>query len=151
MNNSIIRKNSVWSADQIRQFLQRSEIPVRIACMSGTDAPRICSLWYVFDELGIWCATPKTARLASWLQQHSHCAFEVAGDAMPYRGVRGQGRASLSSADGPEILLRLIDRYLHTRESTFAQWLIARQADELAIRIEPDWITAWDFTARMTG
>ena len=68
---------------------------------------------------------------------------------MPYRGVRGQGRAELSRADGPAVLLRLIDRYLHSRDSTFARWLISRQQDEVAVRIEPDWLTAWDFSGRM--
>jgi hypothetical protein len=48
-------------------------------------------------------------------------------------------------------LLQLIDRYLHSRESKFAQWLIERQAEELAIRIEPEWLSAWDFSARMNG
>ena len=68
---------------------------------------------------------------------------------MPCRGVRGQGTARLSRADGPAVLLRLIDRYLHTRESTSARWLIARQQEEVAVRIEPEWLTAWDFSARM--
>ncbi len=148
-NSPLIRASSAWPVEQIRQFLHETEIPIRLGCVSGDGEPLVCSLWYWFDADAIWCATPKSARLAALLEQHPRCAFEVAGDLMPYRGVRGRGRVTLSPTEGAEILLRLIDRYLHSRDSAFARWLIDRQADELAIRIEPEWWTAWDFSARM--
>ena len=47
------------------------------------------------------------------------------------------------------MLLRLIDRYLHSRESGFARWPVARQDDEVAVCIHPDCMTAWDLSARM--
>ena len=149
MREELIRSTSVWSAAEIRRFLASAEIPVRLACLASGGAPLLCSLWFLYDEDAIWCATPRSARLATLLAQDPRCAFEIAGDLMPYRGVRGQGTARLSRADGPAVLLRLIDRYLHTRESTFARWLISRQQDEVAVRIEPEWLTAWDFSARM--
>jgi nitroimidazol reductase NimA-like FMN-containing flavoprotein (pyridoxamine 5'-phosphate oxidase superfamily) len=146
---SLIRSTSAWSAGEIGQFLATAEIPVRLACLGSGGAPLLCSLWFLWDEDAIWCATPRGARLATLLAKDPRCAFEIAGDLMPYRGVRGQGLARLSRADGPAVLLRLIDRYLHTRESAFARWLISRQTDEVAVRIEPEWLTAWDFSARM--
>jgi len=149
MRDSIIRKSSAWDAARIEQFLLDSLIPVRLACLSRADEPLICSLWYCFDDGAIWCATQKSAHIVAMLERNSSCAFEVAGDSMPYRGVRGQGRATLSTTDGADVLLRLIDRYLGTRESEFARWLIARQAQEVSIRIEPEWVTSWDFGARM--
>jgi nitroimidazol reductase NimA-like FMN-containing flavoprotein (pyridoxamine 5'-phosphate oxidase superfamily) len=145
----LIRPTSAWSAGEIRQFLASAEIPVRLACLGGGGTPLLLSLWFLADDEAIWCATPRSARLATLLAQDPRCAFEIAGDLMPYRGVRGQGTARLSRADGPAVLLRLIDRYLHTRETSFARWLIARQQDEVAVRIEPGWLTAWDFSARM--
>jgi hypothetical protein len=85
------------------------------------------------------------------LERDPRCAFEVAGDDPPYRGVRGQGEAHLSTADGPAVLLSLIDRYLGDRDSTFARWLVSRSSDEVAIRVNPGWMTSWDFTRRMGG
>lgn len=149
MRPELIRSTSAWSAAQIRQFLASAVIPVRLACLGNGGAPLLCSLWFLHDNDAIWCATPHTARVAALLAQDPRCAFEIAGDLMPYRGVRGQGTARLSRADGPAVLLRLIDRYLPTRESAFARWLISRQQDEVAVRIEPEWLTAWDFSARM--
>lgn len=149
MSEPIIRLSSAWSAAEIRQFLLLTEIPVRIACLGTGGAPLLCSVWFLYDSEAIWCASSRSARLVQMLEKDPRCAFEVAGDLMPYRGVRGQGRATLSRADGPAILLRLIDRYLHTRESAFARWLIARQDEEMAIRIDPAWLTSWDFSGRM--
>jgi nitroimidazol reductase NimA-like FMN-containing flavoprotein (pyridoxamine 5'-phosphate oxidase superfamily) len=149
MREELIRSGSAWSAAEIRRYLAGAEIPVRLACLATGGTPLLCSLWFLVDDGAIWCATPQSARLAVLLERDPRCAFEVAGDRMPYRGVRGQGVARLSRAEGPAVLLRLVDRYLHTRESAFARWLISRQQDEVAIRIDPEWLTAWDFSARM--
>jgi len=149
MAETIIRSTSAWSAAEISEFLLRTEIPLRLASLSGSGAPLLCSLWYFYDRGSIWCATQRSAKLVSLLERDQRCAFEIAGDQPPYRGVRGQGTATLSAADGGPALLRLIDRYLHGRDSGFAQWLIARQDEEVAIRIQPTWLTSWDFSQRM--
>jgi len=57
----------------------------------------------------------------------------------------------LDDAAGEAILLRLIDRYLGERDSAFACWLVERAHTEVAIRIQPDWITSWDFSGRMSS
>ena len=103
----------------------------------------------MFDEGTLWCATQKTAHIVTCLGQDARCGFEIAPEAPPYRGVRGQSRATLHEDLGEPILLRLIDRYVGNRESNFARWLIKRADKEVAIRIEPTWITSWDFSGRM--
>ncbi len=148
---TVIRKTSAWSSAEIGAFLQDARIPLRLACATLDGTPLICSLWYLHDAEGLWCATQKRAHLVRLLRRDAHCGFEVAGDTMPYRGVRGQGEARLSENEGPAVLLRLIDRYLGQRDSGFARWLIARSHDEVAIHIRPAWLTSWDFSRRMTG
>ena len=144
-----LRASSAWDEQGIGSFLHECVIPIRLGCITGDGSPLICSLWYLYDDGALWCATQETASVVTLLKNKPHCGFEVAPETMPYRGVRGQGRVTLSANDGPEILLRLIDRYLGTRESGFASWLIDRSATEVAIRIEPDWLTSWDFSSRM--
>lgn len=146
-----IRSSSVWSMPQIEQFLQDTRIPARLAFLSADGAPQLCSLWYLYDSGLIWCATQQNARLSALLARDGRCAFEVAGDNPPYRGVRGQGQAAVCAAEGRDVLLRLIDRYLQQRDSGFARWLIARSETEVAIRISPRWLTSWDFGARMSS
>jgi hypothetical protein len=149
MRTSIIRKSSAWDVAGIEKFLQNTLIPLRLSCLSRTGYPLISSLWFYHDADALWCATQAEAHIAALLEINPQCGFEVAGDAPPYRGVRGQGRAMLSKADGADVLGRLIDRYLGSRDSDFARWLLARGDKEVSIRIEPEWLTSWDYASRM--
>lgn len=144
-----IRRASAWSASEIRRHLEQTVIPVRLACNTASGSPLLCSLWFLYDEDRIWCATQRGSKIARCLEADPRCGFEVAGDTPPYRGVRGQGRAALVGERGEEMLGRLLDRYFGGRDSELARWLLGRASDEVAIRIEPAWVTAWDFTERM--
>ena len=147
---TVVRAKSQWELPQIEAFLDECVIPVRLACVNGRGLPLVCSLWYLYDDGAIWCATKASSSVAGFLTESSDCGFEIAPESMPYRGVRGQGKVSVLPEEGLPVLLRLMDRYIGTRESEFAKWLVAQSADEVAIRIDPDWYTAWDFTERMT-
>lgn len=149
MDTSVIRSTSAWSGDEIELFMIESVIPIRLSCLSASGAPLVCSLWYLYDDGAIWCATQKSAHVVSCFEKDQRCGFEIAPESPPYRGVRGQSRVFLDDSRGPEVLLSLIDRYLGTRESGFARWLIGRQNNEVAIRIKPAWITSWDYAQRM--
>jgi len=145
----VIRANSAWSEQKIGSFLSEQRIPIRLACLTPGGGPIVCSLWYLYEDGALWCATQKTAKVAAYLERHRVCGFEISPEAMPYKGVRGQGKAALVAERGLDVLQQLIDRYLGTRESDFARWLIRRASREVAIRIDPIWLTAWDFTPRM--
>ena len=147
----LIRAGSGWDQAQINQFLRECVIPIRLACTDSHGVPLICSLWFLYDEGALWCATQKTASVVALLEAAPKCGFEVAPQEMPYRGVRGQGIASVSSEDGSAVLLRLIDRYLCERESEFACWLQSRAGNEVAIKISPTYFSSWDFSRRMRG
>jgi hypothetical protein len=145
----VVKTKSDWDLAQIEQFFDASVIPIRLACNNPAGKPLVCALWFVYADGALWCATKASASVARYLANKPECGFEVACESMPYKGVRGQGSVTLLPEEGLPVLLRLIDRYLGTRESGFAHWLIANATDEVAIRIEPDWLTAWDFSDRM--
>lgn len=88
--------------------------------------------------------------MISDLENDPRCAFEVAGDLPPYRGVRGRGRATLDRARGGEILAALLERYDIAPRGGLGQWLLSRRDAEVAIAIEPTWMGSWDFTKRMS-
>ena len=146
---TIIRPGSAWSPARIEQFLQSVTIPIRLGCQDPDGVPLVCSLWYLYADDALWCATQRSSRVVALLQDRPECGFEVAPEKPPYSGVRGQGHAELLPGEGIPVLLQLIDRYLGTRDTRFARWLIGRGDAEVAIRIRPDWLTSWDFSARM--
>ena len=140
-----------WSEVKARAFLAEVQIPLRLACQGQTGFPVLASLWFVPQDGRIWCATQESARTARLLRDDPRCAFEVAPETPPYRGVRGQAEARIDVARGPEILELLIARYLGDDRSDFARWLLSRAESEVAIALEPRSMLSWDFGARMAG
>lgn len=51
----------------------------------------------------------------------------------------------------PELLERLISRYLVDPESSLASWLRSRVADEVAVRIDALVVSSWDYSSRMSS
>ena len=149
MSTLPVRPSSAWDAAGIERFLSAALIPLRLAVNGPGQMPLVCSLWFVYEEGRLYCATRPDAQVARCLRTRSGCGFEVAVNEMPYHGVRGQAQARLDAAQGAQWLDRLVDRYRGSRESPLARWLLGRAEDEVAIVLEPEWITAWDYRRRM--
>lgn len=144
-----LASTSAWTVDQVESLLASYRIPLRVAARDAAGFPLLCSLWFEYRGGGIHCATQRTAAIARSLAHDPRCAFELAPNEPPYYGVRGRGRASISSDGAEQVLGRLVDRYLGDRESDLARWLMDRCADEVVISIEIDRITSWDYRGRM--
>jgi hypothetical protein len=89
--------------------------------------------------------------IAAALAENPRCAFEIAGDHPPYRGVRGRGLARVESQPPKDTLRLLIQRYLRDEESSLARWLLGRRSSEVTIRVVPSHLHSRDYTRRMTG
>lgn len=151
MSSSIlpVSRSSSFDAEQIEQFLLSSTIPVRLACNTHDGYPLLTSLWFFYEQGSLFCATHEGSVIARHLLNDPRCAFEIAVNEPPYKGVRGQGQARLDRTGAAEVLGKLIDRYLGGRESQLAKWLLGRSHEEYVIKIQADWISSWDYTARM--
>lgn len=141
--------NALQSAELTR-FLAETAVPLRLACLDRAGGPHVLSLWYLWQDDALWLATRPDAWVVERLRADPRCGFEIAGDAPPYRGIRGKGRAELLPERGEAVLGALVDRYLGGRDGRFARWLLARARDEIAIRIVPTRTSTWDYSRRMT-
>jgi nitroimidazol reductase NimA-like FMN-containing flavoprotein (pyridoxamine 5'-phosphate oxidase superfamily) len=139
------------SLEPFREFLEQSRIPLRLACVTGQGWPMVVSLWYLYEQQRLYCATQKTAKIIYHLEHNARCAFELAGDHPPYRGLRGQGEIILRPDLGRTILERLVRRYTAGPETPLGKSLMSRSASEIAIEIQPVRIYSWDYTRRMRG
>ena len=146
-----MQRTGPWSADEIANHLAASIIPLRLGVARPDGTPLVLSLWFVPDGDDLCCATNRDAYVVRLLRRDPRCAFEVASDQPPYRGVRGQGSAALDDAQGMPTLGRLLDRYGIWRTSKLGRTLLDPARNETAIRITPHAMTSWDFTSRMTG
>lgn len=135
--------------DEIEQYLAEMKIPLRLSCVTDSGWPVVLSLWYLYEDGHLYCATQESAKVVDYLEQDSRCGFEVAGDKPPYRGVRGQATAVILPDQGLEILSRLLIRYLGGTDNLLAEKLLSRSTPEVALRITPINHATWDFTKRM--
>lgn len=135
----------------VENYLRKSKIPLRLSTVTASGWPVVLSLWYLFEEGSLYCATPQHAKAAAYLTAEPRCAFEVAADQPPYCGVRGQALATIDADRGVEILERLLIRYLGGTGNPLGQGLLNRPTPEVAIRLEPQNIFTWNFSDRMVS
>ena len=146
-----LRADSAWSVNEVEDFLRDYRSPLRLAVVGDSGFPLICSLWFAYEEGRLLCATTRQAKVAESLLANPKCGFEIATNEPPYFGVRGQGVATVSSDGAIDLLGNLVDRYVGSRETKFAGWLLNRAADEVTIQIDIRWMTSWDYTGRMSN
>lgn len=140
-----------WSESQIEQFLGELVIPLRLACVGADGFPRVVSVWFLYRDGCFLSVSHQDAQLVALLRADGKVGFEVAPEQPPYRGVRGQGLATLTSGGAGEVLDAVLQRYLGGTDSGLAQWLLSRRDEEVLIRIEPARFFSWDYRERMSG
>ena len=133
----------------IEEYLKETNIPVRLSTATASGWPIVLSLWYLYEEGGLYCATPESAVVVTCLRQEPRCGFEVAADQPPYCGVRGRALARIDEDRGLEILERLLIRYLGGIDNSLARNLLTRPSPEVAIRLELQSAYTWNFSRRM--
>jgi nitroimidazol reductase NimA-like FMN-containing flavoprotein (pyridoxamine 5'-phosphate oxidase superfamily) len=146
-----IEMKGPWRAEQIEAFVCASTLPIRLACVGGDGFPRVVSLWQQYHNGVFHCVTHQSAQLVKLLKSRPQVGFEIAADTPPYRGVRGQGTASLAPLGDNTTLTDMLSRYVGGTESGFSKWLLARSDEELLITVTPHRIFSWDYTQRMSG
>lgn len=137
--------------DAHKCYLDKVRIPIRIACNMKNGWPVVISLWFKYDGGYIYCATQKSARIVEYLLNNPRCGFEIAEDRPPYCGIRGRAKARIDKSLGPEILEKLLVRYLGDTHNSLAKKLLAKRETEVAIVLEPSQVFSWDFSDRMSN
>ena len=145
----MVEYSGPWTDEDVAAFLEDAEIPIRLATRRPDGSPWIVALWYRYRDGRFECATEANARLVAHLRADPEVAFDVSTNDVPYRGVRGIGTASLAPDEDLAVLRGLLERYLGGTDSALAESLLDDEREELRIRIDPDRIHSWDFTARM--
>jgi hypothetical protein len=131
------------------RFFEYNRIPIRLASQTSSGWPVVISLWFLYRDGELYCATQKNARIVSYLTAENRCGYEIASDLPPYCGVRGQARARIDPTLGPQILEDLIEKYIGNNNNSLASKLLANSENEVAIILKPVNAFPWDFSSRM--
>jgi nitroimidazol reductase NimA-like FMN-containing flavoprotein (pyridoxamine 5'-phosphate oxidase superfamily) len=140
-----------WDRAETEAFLEGETIPIRLSCHTKRDDLWMLSLWYRYRDGALWCATSAEADVVDYLSADDRVAFEISTNEPPYKGVRGNGTASVDPDPDKHLLKTLLERYLGGTDSPLAERLLSPERDEVRIRIDPDRVYTWDFSHRMAG
>ncbi|MBX0287428.1 pyridoxamine 5'-phosphate oxidase family protein [Haloarcula salinisoli] len=145
----MVSVTGVWSREDLAAFLEDQTAPLRLGCRRPRGDLWMLSLWYRYRDGTFECATAADADVVSYLDHDTDVSFEVSTNDPPYRGVRGNGTATVTTDEEKAVLRALIERYLGGTDSDLAQRLLAPSREEVRIRIEPDRLHSWDYSERM--
>ena len=137
------------SIEDVRYFLNNAIIPLRLSCTTESGWPSILSLWYLYQDKKLYCATRESARIVTYLRSNPQCGFEIAADNPPYCGIRGQAIAEINKTLGTNILEKLLQRYLGGLDNSLAKNLLSNKEQEVAIVLDPLNVFKWNFSSRM--
>ncbi len=137
------------SRETIDQFLESTTVPLRLSCRRPDGSLWMLSLWYRYREGRLECATAANADVVAFLEGDPEVAFEVSTNRPPYRGVRGNGTATVAPDPEKTVLRDLLERYLETSEGPLARRLLDPERVEVTITIDPAVCYGWDYSARM--
>lgn len=138
-----------WTTAETESFLESATVPIRLAVHTTSGRLWMLSLWYRYRDGRLECATSANADVVRKLRANDEVAFEISTNDPPYKGVRGNGTASIDTDEGKAVLRALIERYLGDTDSDLAAMLLEDGREEVRITIEPDRLATWDFTERM--
>ena len=132
-------------------FAERAVIPLRVSTLDAQGFPHITSLWFLLEAGRFLCCTQRSAVVARNLARDPRAGFELAVNAPPYRGLSGRALGRLADRDPGDVLEALAERYLGDRDPGLRRWLLARIDSEVVLELEPQRMTSWDFSSRMSS
>ncbi|MFB6309999.1 MAG: pyridoxamine 5'-phosphate oxidase family protein [Salinirussus sp.] len=138
-----------WSAADLQDFLEQATIPLRLAVLTPAGRPWIVPLWFLYRDGTFRCATGRDAEIIERIEANPAVGFDVSTNEVPYRGVRGHGRVTVSPDEDKRLLRELLERYLGGTDSALATSLLADDREEVKITIQPDRLVTWDYASRM--
>ncbi|TQQ81045.1 pyridoxamine 5'-phosphate oxidase family protein [Halonotius terrestris] len=143
------RLSGAWDAAETEAFLDSATVPLRLSCHANGESLWMLSLWFLYQDEAFWCATSANADVVDYLADNDRVAFEVSTNEPPYKGVRGNGTATVEPDSEKALLRELLERYLGGTDSDLADRLLSPERDEVTIQIDPNRLYTWDFTDRM--
>ena len=143
------RPAGAWDATETEAFLGSATVPIRLSCHANRESLWMLSLWFLYRDDAFWCATSADADVVDYLAADDHVAFEISTNEPPYKGVRGNGTASVEPDEEKALLRELLARYLGGTDSDLADRLLSPDREEVTISIDPDRLYTWDFSDRM--
>jgi nitroimidazol reductase NimA-like FMN-containing flavoprotein (pyridoxamine 5'-phosphate oxidase superfamily) len=135
---------------EVDAFLSGSKTPLRLATTNPKGEPNIHPVWYHYANDRIYLMSTKETVKVRNMNQNKTVYFSIDTDAMPNRGVKGKGTATMIKDPNKAVSLseRIVAKYLGDTTSKMAKSMIdeVRKGSEVLVEITPQFFSTWDYT-----
>src|SRR5215467_2419093 len=137
---------------EIDSFLGNGKMILRLGTVDTSGDAVIHPVWYLYENDRIYIFTGKNRKLDN-ITRRGRVYFSVDTDAMPNKGVKGKGKASLVTEDHRRVLLgeKIVGKYMGDSQTEYGQALYryVRGPKSNVIEISPEYYTVWDYSQLM--
>src|SRR5215467_14440114 len=137
---------------EIDSFLGSGRMILRLGTVDSSGDAVIHPVWYLYEDDRIYLFTAKNRKFEN-ITRRGRVYFSIDTDAMPNKGVKGKGKASVVSEDHRRVSLgeKIVRKYMGDSESEYAKSLYsyARGPKSNVIEIAPVYYTVWDYSTPM--
>jgi nitroimidazol reductase NimA-like FMN-containing flavoprotein (pyridoxamine 5'-phosphate oxidase superfamily) len=135
---------------EIDTFLVSSKTPLRLGTTNSKGEPNIHPVWYHYMTNRLYLMSYKDAVKVRNLKHNKTIYFSVDTDAMPNKGVKGKGTATIikDTAKALSLSEKIVAKYLGDLDSNMAKNMIdeVKKGSEVLVEITPQYFSTWDYT-----
>ncbi len=135
---------------EIDIFLASSKTPLRLGTTNSKGEPNIHPIWYHYANQKIYLMSNKNTVKVRNMNLNKTVYFSVDTDAMPNRGVKGKGTATIIMDPGKALSIseKIVAKYLGDLNSSMAKKIVdeVKKGSEVLVEITPHYFSTWDYT-----
>ena len=136
---------------ELKGFLANSKLNIHIGTLDAQGDPVIHPTWYYFDSGSIkfYIETSKNSLKVANLSRNNVVYFCVDDPNLPYKGVRGKGKANVHEDINHNIPIaeKIMVRYLGSLAHPMATSLMGsvKDGNSVILEITPSYFSTWDY------
>jgi general stress protein 26 len=140
--------------NEIKSFLANSKLNIHIGTLDDKGDPVIHPTWYYFDSANIkfYIETSKNSVKVANLGRNNVVYFCVDDPNLPYKGVRGKGKAKVHADINYNIPIaeKIMVRYLGSLAHPMATSLMGsvKDGNSVILEITPSYFSTWDYSEK---
>ncbi len=123
---------------------------MRLATVSAKSEPNIHPVWYHYASGKIYLMSDKETEKVRNIKHSKTVYFSVDTDAMPNKGVKGKGTASIMKDQKQAVSIseKIVGKYMGDINGKMAKGMIdaVRDGKEVLVEVTPHFFSTWDYT-----
>ena len=146
---------SKLTENQAIDFLSKSKLNLLLGTIDNNGDPNVHPVWYLFEDEKFFIETGKNAKKVQNVKMNENVYFCIDDEIVPYKGVRGKGRVTISEDIDKNIPIaeKIMRKYTGSLDNEIAKFLLKGVKEGLSVilTITPKYYSTWDHSTGITA